>query len=90
MKSQPLGAIFSHGQVHSFDVILLVAIILSLMVAMLDTVSIIHGRYGTLLYGIDLLTLFTLVIVKGTLMHLIEGPKRNSLSLRLPRKRVRC
>jgi len=36
-----------------FDVILLVAIILSVLVAMLDTVSMIHERYGNLLYGIE-------------------------------------
>lgn len=37
----------------SFDVVLLVAIILSVVVAMLDTVSIIHERHGILLYGIE-------------------------------------
>jgi voltage-gated potassium channel len=37
----------------SFDVILLVAIVLSVLVAMLETVSVIHARYGPLLYGIE-------------------------------------
>lgn len=36
-----------------FDVVLLLAIVVSVLVAMLDTVATIHERYGTLLYGIE-------------------------------------
>jgi voltage-gated potassium channel len=37
----------------AFDVVLLASILLSVLVAMLDTVSQIRERYGTLLYGIE-------------------------------------
>ena len=37
----------------AFDVILLLAILLSVLAAMLDSVGEIHKRYGTLLYGIE-------------------------------------
>jgi voltage-gated potassium channel len=36
-----------------FDEILLVAIVLSVILAMLDTVAGIHDRYGTLIYGLE-------------------------------------
>jgi len=37
----------------AFDVLLLAAILLSVLVAMLDTVAVVHDRYGALLYGIE-------------------------------------
>ena len=48
-----------------FDVLLLAAILLSVLVAMLDTVAAVHERYGTLLYGIEWIftVLFTIEYV---------------------------
>jgi voltage-gated potassium channel len=37
----------------AFDVLLLVAILLSVLVAMLETVTVIHERHRTLLYGVE-------------------------------------
>jgi voltage-gated potassium channel len=37
----------------AFDVLLLITIVLSVLVAMLDTVSSIHERHGSLLYGLE-------------------------------------
>jgi voltage-gated potassium channel len=37
----------------AFDLLLFAAILLSVVVAMLDTVAVVHERYGALLYGIE-------------------------------------
>ena len=64
----------------SFDVILLVVIILSVAVAMLDTVSKIHERYGALLYGIEWLFTILFTIEYALRFSCVRHPLRYATS----------
>jgi len=64
----------------AFDVLLLLAILVSVLVAMLETVSVIHERYRSLLYGIE--WFFTILFTVEYLFRLfcVRRPVRYATS----------
>lgn len=64
----------------AFDVVLLVAILLSVLVAMLDTVSAIHERHGTLLYGLEWFFTILFTVEYGLRFTCVRHPLRYATS----------